>query len=365
MRLATLGFAISLWLVSLCGVASAGPDRATLEAEVRALPRATAIYLTGEGVATPFGVATGSIGLDGTMTVDTPLRIASNTKTFTAAALLRLWETGRLDLDAPIGPLLTPALDALLRADGYDTQAITVREVMSHSAGFYDHGSDSRFVRSIMETPAHQFTREELVSLSMAWADPQSAPGTRFQYSDTGYILLGDIVERLAEKPLGPAVRELLKLDDLGLASTWWEVMEPQPGTAPDRAPQALGDFDATGVHASADLYGGGGLVMSARDLAIFFAALFERRVFDRPETLAEMLRRGPHQRADHYRLGVFVISTADGRDIYWHSGFWGTIVAYDPQAKMAVSGMTTNQDNFLATARVVQHILDTPPLVP
>jgi D-alanyl-D-alanine carboxypeptidase len=104
---------------------------------------------------------------------------------------------------------------------------------------------------------------------------------------------------------------------------------------------------------------------MSARDLAIFFAALFERRVFDRPETLAEMLRRGPHQRADHYRLGVFVISTADGRDIYWHSGFWGTIVAYDPQAKMAVSGMTTNQDNFLATARVVQHILDTPPRVP
>lgn len=342
-----------------------GPDRTALQTGLQALPRAAAIYVTGAGFDQPFGAAAGEARPGEPMTVDTPLRIASNTKTFTAAALLRLWETGRIDLDAPIGPLLTPALDARLKADGYDTAAITVRQVMSHSAGFYDHGSDQRFVQGILSDPAHEYSREELVAMSMDWADPQSAPGTKWQYSDTGYILLGDIVERIAGKPLGPAVRELLRLDRLNLTSTWWEIMEPKPEGAPERAPQGLGRFDAANVHASMDLYGGGGLVMSARDLATFFAALFEGRVFDRPETLNEMMWRGPHQRADHYRLGVFVTEAEDGRDFYWHSGFWGTIVAYDPTHRIAVSGVTLNPDNFGRTKALVQAALDAPPLNP
>lgn len=352
-------------LIFIASGAAAQPDRAALDAGVRTLPRAAAIHVTGAGVDQPFGVAAGEARPGEPMTVDTPLRIASNTKTFTAAALLRLWETGRIDLDAPIGPLLTPALDTRLKADGYDTAAITVRQVMSHSAGFYDHGSDQRFVQAIFNDPGHQYTREELVGLSMEWADPQSAPGMRWRYSDTGYILLGDIVERITGKPLGPAVRELLRLDRLNLTSTWWEIMEPKPEGAPERAPQGLGRFDAANVHASMDLYGGGGLVMSARDLATFFAALFEGRVFDKPETLKEMMWQGPHQRADHYRLGVFVSQAGDGRDIYWHSGFWGTIVAWDPQNRIAVSGVTVNPDNFGRTKALVEAALDAPPLNP
>lgn len=358
------GLGVAAMLIT-AGAATAEPERAALEAGLQTLPRAAAIYVTGAGVEQPFGVAAGEARPGEPMTVDTPLRIASNTKTFTAAALLRLWETGKIDLDAPIGPLLTPALDARLKADGYDTAAITVRQVMSHSAGFYDHGSDQRFVQTIFNDPGHQYTREELVGLSMEWADPQTAPGTKWQYSDTGYILLGDIVERIAGKPLGPAVRELLRLDRLNLTSTWWEIMEPKPAGAPERAPQGLGRFDAANVHASMDLYGGGGLVMSARDLATFFAALFEGRVFDKPETLQEMMWQGPHQRAAHYRLGVFVTPADDGRVFYWHSGFWGTIVAYDPQTRTAVSGVTVNPDNFGRTKALVQQALGAPPLNP
>ncbi len=309
-------------------------------------------------------VASGEAEPGRALTVDTPVRIASNTKTFVAATLLRLWEQGRIDLDAPIGPLLTPALDALLRADGFDTGLISVRQVMSHSAGFYDHGGDPRFIAMVQADPTHVFTREELVRLSMQWADPQSPPGTEFRYSDTGYILLGDIIERVTGQNLAVAVCEQLRLDRLGLGSTWWERFEQAPAGAPARARQFLGETDATGFDVSMDLYGGGGLLMSARDLATFFQALFEGRVFDRPETLREMLWQGPHRNAHVYRLGIFV-KRAGERDYYWHSGFWGTMAYYDPQNRVAIAGITTNQDGYRALLGQVESLIGIPPAPP
>ena len=310
--------------------------------------RGVALAVTGAGQPLPFNAAMGYADADSKrpMTAETPLRIASNTKTFVAAAALRLIEQGKLDLDRPIAPLLTPRLDAIVRADGFDTRKITLRQLMSHSAGFYDHGSDPRYLGSIAKDPAHQWTREEQVRKSMEWGDPVGAPGERFRYSDTGYILLGDIVERAAGESLPTAVRRLLKLDDLGLAADWWEIAEAPPAGAPPRARQFLGPQEGTQWSATLDLYGGGGLVMSAQDLATFFAALFEGRIFDRPETLALMQWRGPHKDSDMYRLGLFA-ETVDGRTYYWHGGFWGTIVYYSPDTRRAAAAVTTDATRF------------------
>ena len=96
---------------------------------------------------------------------------------------------------------------------------------------------------------------------------------------------------------------------------------------------------------------------MSARDLATFIRALFGGRVFDRPETLREMLKPGPHRGGDQYRLGVFV-KQAGGREYYWHSGFWGTIVYYDPKGWTAVAGVTTNQEGFAALREIVERTI-------
>jgi D-alanyl-D-alanine carboxypeptidase len=134
--------------------------------------------------------------------------------------------------------------------------------------------------------------------------------------------------------------------------------MESPPTGAAKRARQFLGDTEATNVHASMDLYGGGGLVMSTRDLATFTAALFEGRIFDQPETLREMLWKGPHQGADQYRLGVFVKHVGD-HDLYWHSGFWGTFACYSPSTGVAAAGVTTNQDAFKAMRAIVEDAVE------
>jgi D-alanyl-D-alanine carboxypeptidase len=349
--------ALALLCAAFPAMAQPDPRAVKLETSLAAQAQPVAVYVTGDGG--DYGAATGMADADAgrRLTPDTPMRIASNTKTFVAATVLRLWEQGRVDLNAPIGPLLTPALDAALKDDGYDTAKITVRHLLSHSAGLYDHGSDKRFEESLLRDPRRKWTREALVKLSMEYADPQSAPGTEFRYSDTGYILLGDVVERITGNTLAAAVREQLKLDSLGLASTYWEVFEqPRPG-APPRARQYLGDLDVTGVDPSLDLYGGGGIVMSPRDLAVFMRALFEGRVFAKPSTLQVMLTEGQHKDADKYRFGIFVRHTPAG-DVYWHSGFWGTWAGYSPDTGIAVAGMTADQQGYKAMMPVLNAAL-------
>lgn len=332
---------------------------------IAALGRASApmaIYVTGHGVATPWGAAAGmaDASVNRPLTTGTPLRIASNTKMFVAATVLRLWEQGGIDLDASVASSATPTLVSVLKARGYRTELITVRQLMSHSAGLYDHGDDPRFIQTVLSDPCHQWTREEQIRLSAQYAGPQCEPGSRFQYSDTGYVLLGDIIERIAGENLGTVVRRELRFEELGLHSLWWELFEPHPSHIEARARQFLDDVDMTDASATMDLFGGGGLVMSARDLASFAKDLFEGRVFDDPQTLAEMLRKGPHDDADKYRLGVSV-SKINGNVCYSHAGFWGTVVYYSPQQGVAVSGFTTVRNARPELVSIVERVISAP----
>lgn len=326
-----------------------------LQTAVQSDHRPIALFITGRNIAQPLAlVGQGKSSTGAMLDVDTPVRVASNTKTFVAATVLRLWEDKRIDLDAAIGPLLTPAIDQLLQSGGYDTARITVRQLLSHSAGMYDHAADNRYFGLILSQPERRWTREDLVRLAVTWGRPLSATGTAFHYSDTGYILIGDIIERITGQSLGKAVREQLQLDRYHLRSTWWEIMEEQPNTAAPRARQFVGDFEASKLDASIDLYGGGGLVMSTRDLATLTAALFEGKLFKHPETLKEMLWRGTHKGAETYRLGVFV-KTVNGQDYYWHSGYWGTVAYYAPATGIAVAGASNNQDAYRRLVRMAE----------
>lgn len=323
-------------------------QQSALSAALAEMDGANVLYLTGAGLERPVAAASGAAdprsGLP--IDVDTPLRIASITKTFVAAAILRLAERDLIDLDGAVAPLVDPGLAQVLNDDGYDLARITVRQLLNHSAGLYDHAADPRYIASVFAAPDRRWTREALMRLLTEYGDPVGEPGGQFHYSDSGYVLLGDIVERLTGLPLAQVVRDELRFDELELASTWWELAEPAPAGAGSRARQFMDGRDATDLHASFDLYGGGGLVMSARDLATWFAALFEGRIFERPETLAMMTSQGDHRGAERYRLGLLADGAPDG-EIYGHSGFWGTVVYYHPARRVAVAGYTTRRETY------------------
>jgi D-alanyl-D-alanine carboxypeptidase len=297
------------------------------------------------------------------MTPSMPVRIASNTKTFVAAAVLRLVEDGRLDLDAPLAEALPREAADLLASDGYDLGAITVRHLLTHTSGIHDHTEGEAYAEAIVADPRHRWTPVEQIARAVALGDPHAPPGEVYSYCDTGYVLLGLVLERATGQPLAAAVRQLVDFEGLGLDSTWWETLEPAPAGVPDRAHQLFGDADTHGFDPSFDLYGGGGLVAPVDDVARFFGALFRGRVYHDPATLDLMLTtvEGARPREDAsagslppgaYRMGVWV-RELEGRTVYQHTGFFGTVAAFVPDLDLTVAA-TVNQNTGRAFDRIL-----------
>lgn len=277
-----------------------------------------------------------NVPLDGHET----FRIASQTKTFTAVAVLRLVEEGRLQLDQPIKSLISPELEAALTGAGYPVDLITVRQLLNHTSGMPDYAMDPAYQAAVTAQPQKRWTRLEQVQWAMKM-QPAGAPGAKFVYSDTGYVLLGDIIERVTGKAQAAAYRSLIDFDGLGLHNTWFETLEPAPAGAPPRAGQSIGGQDTTGVDPSFDLYGGGGLVSTLEDQAHFIRDLFDGKVFHRAATLDLMKAippvNGPDGVPTSYALGIHK-NTFDGIECWGHSGFWGSSAYYCPSEQLSIA---------------------------
>jgi D-alanyl-D-alanine carboxypeptidase len=279
------------------GLATAAPDTSALQqlvASVQArhpqLPSISATITAPRHKLNWTGVA-GHDQLGGTpLRGAQPFRIASATKPFVAVAVLRLVEEGKLRLTDPIAGLIAPETAIQLKAGGHDPQAIRLRHLLEHSAGLPDHAQMQVYAERILADPAHEWTRAEQIALAMQGTRPLAAPGEGFSYSDTGYVILGEIVERASGQPLAAAVRARAGLDRLRLASTWWEAKEPAPAGAAQRLHQYLGTVDNHSWSPSFDLHGGGGLVSTTPDLATWYRAALTGKLFTRPETIAMAL---------------------------------------------------------------------------
>jgi D-alanyl-D-alanine carboxypeptidase len=272
--------------------------------------------------------AQGRDGLGGPpLTPDRTIRVASVTKTFTAAATLRLVEEGGLSLDQPVAPLLPVGFRTALASDGYDLETMTVRLLLRHRAGLYDYATDEDYVTLGLTDPNHRWSALEQIRFAVDHGDPVAPPGETRLYSDTAYVLLGQIVEHVTGEPMAEAYRRLLDLDGLGLEHTWLERLEPEPAGVEPRVRRMFGELDASALDPSFDLYGGGGYVSTASDIATFYEALFGGEVFDDPETLATM---------EDEEMGLFRVNAA-GETCYEHTGFWGTVAFHCPDAGITI----------------------------
>ncbi len=294
-----------------------------------------------------YSAAQGSARPDGTkLTADHMFRIASITKSYTAATVLRLVEQRELRLDTPITDLIRPSFDTLLRNDGYDTDVITLKQVLSHTAGLYDHGQSSNYIQAILKTPNNVWTRSEQIQAAVKWGDPVGAPGEKFSYSDTGYLLLGNIIERTTAAKLPLAVREQLRLGEVGLSETMWERGDSVAVPEGRRAHQYMAGQDTYTWDPSVDLFGGGGIVATPRDVARYYDLLLGGKIFDQPKTLQTMLSAEGLPADSPYRLGIFEKDYGDAH-VYEHSGFWGTLVFHEPSTGITIAGAALRQADY------------------
>jgi len=287
------------------------------------------------------------------LTAAAGFRIASVTKTFTAAAILRLVENSKLSLDDPIAQHLSPNTIELLRRGGYQVGAIHVRNLLQHTSGIYDYAGDPAYQTFVVGHPHHRWTHLEQVRFATTRGKPLFRPGSDFHYSDTGYVLLGEILERQTGRSLAAAYRTLLGFGRLGLHHTYLETLEATPAQAGPRAHQYLDTTDTTGFDPSFDLYGGGGLVSTVGDLDRFYRALLDGHVFKKPATLRTMLGNARSHRPGDLGMGIFGESV--GREACWHhDGFWGTTVVHCPRVGVTFAITVNQADNFDAAVQAL-----------
>ncbi|MFD0274163.1 serine hydrolase domain-containing protein [Kitasatospora sp. NPDC127111] len=226
------------------------------------------------------------------------MRIGSETKTFTVTGLLRLVDQGKAGLDDPV----TRYVPGVPGGEG-----ITLRQLADMRSGLFPYTSDPEFAQALLSDPTRSFTPEQL--LAYAFRHPaNSAPDTRFEYSNTNTVLLGLVVEKLSGQPLDDFL-EAQVFDPAGLDRTRFptDAAFPQPhahgytNQTPDGAIADATDWNPSWAWAA------GAAVSDLADLQKWAKVLATGTLLT-PPTQAERLKALPTGVPDvGYGLGLMV----------------------------------------------------------
>ena len=258
------------------------------------VPGAVVVLQTPQG---DFTVASGTTerGVQSPPDADTHFRIASNTKTMTAAVILQLAQEGKLSLDDPVSEYVSGVPDG---------DNITVEELLKMRTGLYNYTNAQQMATSLDDNPTKEWTPQELLDIAFA-KPPNFAPNTEFEYSNTNYVLLGLIIEKVDGKPLATAFQDRL-FGPLGMTNTelpagpTYTIPDPfthgylygnssvalfgEPDYTPEQIAAAedgtLKPTDYTDVNHSF-AFGAGNVISTANDLATWTKALVGGKVLD------------------------------------------------------------------------------------
>ena len=295
---------------------------------------------------------------------DAPVRIASNTKTFTATVVLQLVQEGTISLDAPVETYLP----GIVRGEGIDGRAITIRQLLQHTSGLpdYDQVLLSEGLTSNLET---YFEPRELVDATLT-LPAVGAPGELWSYSNANYILAGLVVQRVTGRPISEEITERI-IEPLGLENTYW----PEVGdmTLPEDAPNGYLTetpggplIDVTELDPSSG-WAAGQLVSTPSEANRFFVALLGGELIG-PEMLAEMKKTVPAPGGNVYvevnaGLGLDRISLSCG-DVWGHGGnvqgftTRNGVTAEGRAATVAVTALLPTVESLVSVEKAVEAAL-------
>jgi D-alanyl-D-alanine carboxypeptidase len=235
--------------------------------------------------------------------------VGSVTKSFVATVVLQLVAERRLGLDDAVEQVLSGRLR--------EGRSIRVRNLLNHTSGIPDYMGLEPFRSTIARNPRAVIPSRRLVS-SAADLPLDFEPGSLASYSNTNYLVLGEIVERVTGRSLGDEMRSRI-FEPLGLRATAYESGHRIVG------PGRMHGYDVSGPrprdvsrHGLGGPWADGAVVSNARDLAVFFGALLRGRLVP-PPLLAQMETIVPGSHGEG--LGLYRLRSACGRPYYGHTG--------------------------------------------
>jgi len=288
---------------------------------------------------------------------DTHFRIASNTKTMTAAVIMLLAQEEKLSLDDPVSKYVPGVPNG---------DRISITDLLKMRSGLYNYTNDPIISKTIDTDPAKVWTPAELVAIAFAHP-PNFPPGKEYEYNNTNYALLGLVAENVDGKPLAQVMHDRLfgpqNMQDTELpSSTVNTIPEPyshgylygsssvalvgEPPYSPEvQAAARAGTLlpkDYTDVNHS-NAAAAGGVISTTDDLATWIKALVGGKVFD-----ADYQRRwfdslqpeDPSKpKGQKYGYGIAQLSWGSNT-IYFHGGEtpgYNSKISYDPANDMTL----------------------------
>jgi len=344
--------------------------RATVDATAKELlvPGAVVEVRTPQGDFTA-AVGTTLRGADVPPGGDTHFRIASITKTMTAAVIVLLAQEGKLQFSDPVSKYVPNVPNG---------ENITIAELLKMRSGLYGYTNDPGFATTLDADPTKAISPQEVLAIAFRHP-PLFPPGTAYDYSNTNYILLGLIAEKVDGKPLAQDFQDRL-YGPLGLKQTLLpgskDTAIPDPyshgymygGTSfalvdtpypPDVEAAAragtLQPIDYTHQNSSYAM-GAGGAISTANDLAIWIRALVDGQVFNadfqRQWLDSPQLTDPAEPAAPQYGYGIERQNWAPNVTMYYHFGElpgFNSFSGYDPVNKVTLvlwSNLTVAPDS-------------------
>ncbi len=237
-------------------------------------------------------------------------RVGSITKSFVATVLLQLVGERKL--------ALADSLERWLPGLVPNGRSITVRELLQHTSGLSDYVDDSAFRTAVLTNPLRVWTPGQLVKIAISHR-PVFAPGRRWSYSNTNFILVGLVIQAVTHRAVAFELRDRI-FRPLGLRQTSFPTGPTISG------PHAHGYLfygtplvrDTAHVSPSG-AWAAGAIVSTVDDVSTFYDALLGGRLL-RPALLSEMEKFVMTSDGNGYGLGLLSLRTACGR-MFGHDG--------------------------------------------
>ena len=296
-------------------------------------------------------------------------RVGSNTKTFIATVVLQLVAEGKLSL----ADTVEDHLPGLIQGNGNDGGTITIRHLLQHTSGIFNYTNDlfaNLTPESFEELRYQSADAEELVAIALRH-QPDFAPGTRWSYSNTGYVVAGMIIEAVTGNTWDHEVEQRI-IKPLGLSDTSIpgdDLTLPHSHArgyerfTPDAPPIDTTEFSHSWAGAA------GAVISTTDDLSRFFRALLAGDLLP-PEQLAEMRSTiRPAAAApvgSGYGMGIAKTPLSCGGEAWGHGG---DTLGYhsregfsaDGQRSVALSatGSPTDEAGFVAAEQAFGGLVD------
>ncbi|HET6274493.1 MAG TPA: serine hydrolase domain-containing protein [Candidatus Cybelea sp.] len=314
--------------------------------------------------------------------IDTYFRIASNTKTMTAAIIVQLAQEGKLRFNDAVSKYVAGVPNG---------DHITISELLEMRSGLYNYLESPKIAATADRDMSKVWSPAELLAIAFAHK-PNFAPGAEYEYSNTNYILLGVIIEKIEGKSLAEEMRVRL-FEPLGLRHTELPPNDvtalPKPYShgylygsasvaftgAPPYSPAVkaaaragtLLPTDFTNLNTTFG-WAAGGAVSNAADCATWITALVSGRVFGREyqRRWIGSLRPEDPKKPDGQRYGYGIVQLLWGKNsMYYHGGEtagYNSFMGYDPANKVTLvvwTNLTVSLDQVPTANALMLKVLD------